>query len=364
MRTSFKVIAALTGLGLIAAMATSRAHAPDETRPKVRPVLSQVVTPRTTETVGPFAGTIEPRYSASVGFKIFGRLVARDVNVGDVVKKGTRLAALDPAVQAVAVLSAEAAVANSEAQFANAVAAEKRQRALLERNVTSPALYELDKKNLDTTAATLAQAKAGLTKAQEELGDAQLYADFDGVVTARTAEVGKVLAAGEPVLTIARPDIKEAVFDVPDAMAAALSPESRFAVALELDPTITTAGRVRLIAPEADPVTRTRRVRLTLDDPPRLFRLGTIIAVSITTAVSSRIDLPSTAFLEQEGKTFVWVVDPTSKTVALCPVTVAARTEIAFVVTDGLAVGDRIVTAGVHSLVAGQVVELLEEASR
>jgi multidrug efflux pump subunit AcrA (membrane-fusion protein) len=61
----------------------------------VRPVLTQVAEPSDTITFGPFAGTIEPRYQAQLGFQIPGRMVARDVTVGDVVKKGQRLAALD-----------------------------------------------------------------------------------------------------------------------------------------------------------------------------------------------------------------------------------------------------------------------------
>jgi membrane fusion protein, multidrug efflux system len=68
-----------------------------EARPIVRPVLSVVAHEQTTQTIGPFAGSIEPRYTVALGFQVFGRLVARDVNVGDVVKKGARLAALDPA---------------------------------------------------------------------------------------------------------------------------------------------------------------------------------------------------------------------------------------------------------------------------
>jgi membrane fusion protein, multidrug efflux system len=373
MRTKFKthaaliglcVIIALTGFGVVIARAVSHPGSREEIAPSVRPVLSVVATPRMTDTLGPFAGTIEPRYSAAVGFKIFGRLAARDVNVGEVVKKGARLAALDRAPQIIAVRSAEAAVASAEARLANASATVQRHRVLLEKHVTAPAQFDVDQENLATAVATLSQAKANLTKAGQDLADTQLYADFNGVVTSRSAEIGQVLAAGQTVLTIARPDVKEAVFDIPDAMADALPPDARFDVALQLDPAVRTVGRVRVIEPEADPATRTRRVRLTLDDPPDAFRLGTTIAVSITTAVSPRIDLPLTALVEQGGKTFVWVTDPTSKAVALRAVTLAARTDTTVVITEGLAAGDRVVTAGVHSLATGQVVKVLEEAVR
>ena len=76
--------------------------------PPLRPVLSVVAMVHTTDTLGPFVGSIQPRYKTDLGFRIFGRMVARFVDVGAVVTKGQEIAALDPAVQALAVRSAEA----------------------------------------------------------------------------------------------------------------------------------------------------------------------------------------------------------------------------------------------------------------
>ena len=62
-------------------------------------------------------------------------------------------------------------------------------------------------------------------------------------------------------------------------------PGTRFGVALELDPSVRAEGAVREIAPQADPVSRTQRVRITLDDPPPSFRLGTTVAAVACTAL-------------------------------------------------------------------------------
>ena len=75
--------------------------------PPVRPVLSVVVEPQTRAGLG-FAGTVEPRYKSDLGFRVLGRIISRDVNVGDVVRKGQRLAALDPVAYQLAVRSAQA----------------------------------------------------------------------------------------------------------------------------------------------------------------------------------------------------------------------------------------------------------------
>jgi RND family efflux transporter MFP subunit len=115
---------------------------------------------------------------------------------------------------------------------------------------------------------------------------------------------------------------------------------------------------VRAVDPTADPTTRTRAVFLTLNDPSDAFRLGITIAVTLTRPVSPRIDLPATALLDKDGKSFVWMVEPARSTVALREVTVLARDEGMATVSSGIAAGDRIVIAGVHSLTSGQVVKV------
>jgi RND family efflux transporter MFP subunit len=314
--------AAICGaVGLVHALAAcgQEAAAP----PVVRPVLSLVAVERTTETLGPFAGTVEPRYTVALGFQVFGRVIARDVKVGDVVTKGQRLAAIDPAVQVISLRSAQASLNSAEAQLATATAAEERERTLLEQRVVPQSQFDLIQQNRETAAANVTQARDKLAKAQDELGYTQLYSSVDGIVTARSAEVGQIVTAGQTIVTVARPDVKEAVFDVPDAIATTLPAAATFTVTWELNPSFRASGRVREIAPEADPTTRTRRVRVTLDNPPDMFLLGTTIQAMRTIDVSPRIDLPPTALLERDGKTAVWVVDPRANTVGLRDVEIA-----------------------------------------
>jgi multidrug efflux pump subunit AcrA (membrane-fusion protein) len=148
---SARATAVLVVIGLthVVAACTDATTAP----PPVRPVLSIVADVRTTDTIGPFAGTIEPRYTVALGFQVFGRLIARDVNVGDVVTKGQQLAAIDPAAQTISVRSAQASLNSAEAQLATATAAEERERTLLEQRVIAPSQFELIQQNRETAAA-------------------------------------------------------------------------------------------------------------------------------------------------------------------------------------------------------------------
>jgi RND family efflux transporter MFP subunit len=327
--------------------------------PPVRPVLSVVATMQSTEQLGPFIGLIEPRYKTDLGFRIFGRMVARFVDVGSVLKKGGEIAVLDPAVQTLAVRSAEASLANAEAQLANTQAEEARLKDLVQRNIIPQAQYDLSRRNFETSQANVTRARASLRKAQDALGYTRLDADFDGVVTQKWAEPGQVLTAGQKVITLARPEVREAVIAVPDRIAERLSHPNDFAITVDLDRVASMkAAGIRAIDPIADPNTRTRNVYLTLNGPPTAFRLGITVAVTFTRPVAPHVDLPATAILEKEGKSFVWVVDAAKGTVSQRAVTVGAREGDNIAVTSGISAGERIVIAGVHSLAEGQAVKV------
>jgi membrane fusion protein, multidrug efflux system len=326
--------------------------------PPIRPVLSLKAQVRTTDTLGPYAGSIEARYATDYGFRLFGRMVARFVDIGAVVTTGQELAVLDPAVQILLVRNAEAAVYGAEAQLANAQAEEARQRPLVERNISPQAQFDIVVQSRETAAANLERARASLRRAQDALSFTRLTADFAGVVTGRYAEPGQTVNAGQKIVRIARPEVREAVIAVPPALADALAARQPFDMVVDLDGAVTTkAAGVRAVDPAADPATRTHIVYLTLDSPPPAFRLGITISVTMSRPVSPRVDLPATALLERDGKTQVWIVDPATGKVALRDVTVVARDGDTVSVGSGVAAGERVVTVGVHSLTAGQLVK-------
>jgi RND family efflux transporter MFP subunit len=327
---------------------------------KVRPVLSAVAE-RQTGASAAFAGTVEPRYSASLAFRVLGRVIARDVNAGDSIKKGARLAALDPVPFDLAVKDARAGLANAEAQLANALSAERRRRTLFEEKHIPSQQLEAVQQAREAAEAAVTQARSVLEKTTEQRSYAELSAEFDGVVTAVNFEVGQVVTAGQPVVTVARPDVREAVIDVPDDVAASLKEGSPFDVALAIDPSKRINGRVREIAPKVDPLTNSQRVKISLDDPPADFRLGTNITAYALEQAAGHIMIPEAALLEQDGKQHVWLVDPAAKTVSLREVKISSQNSQAAIVTAGLKSGDRVVTAGLHSLEPGQFVRIPEE---
>lgn len=330
--------------------------------PPVRPVLSVVAAPQTIADRG-FSGTVQPRYSTDRAFRVLGRITTREVDVGDTVKPGQLLAALDPTVQDLAVRSFEAELSKSEAQLNNARSTEDRQKQLVARTASTQADLDAAVQSRESAAAAVATARSSLAKAREQFGYTRLIADTGGIVTATSAEVGQVVAPGQTVITIAQAEVREAVVDVPDDIAKGMRPGDAFEVTLQIDESVKAAGKVREVAPQADASTRSRRIRITLDAPPPAFRLGSTVTALPRATGAGHIALPATAVLAKDGGTRVWVVDETALTVATRPVVLAGPGSQGIVlVASGIEAGARVVTAGVNSLVEGQKVKLSEGA--
>ncbi|SEN45408.1 RND family efflux transporter, MFP subunit [Pseudomonas sp. ok272] len=352
--------ALLMSLGVLLAACSKQEPPPAP----VRPVLSIEVRTLDQQDLGRFAGSIQARYESNTGFRVAGRIATRNVDVGSEVKAGTLLATLDPTDQQNQLRAAEGDLAKVRAQLINAQATARRQQELFNQGVGAQAQLDIAQTDLKTTQASLDQAKAAVSQARDQLGYTQLRNDHDAVVTGWSAEAGQVVTAGQQVVTLARPDIKEAVIDLPADLAGQLPADVVFAVETQLDPSIHTTATVREIEPQAQSATRTRRARLTLADTPSGFRLGTAISVTLRTAIAPRIELPRSALQEVAGKPRVWVIDPQTQTVSPRDVTVLSRDEERVILGQGVTNGERVVSAGVNSLEPGQKVKIDEESPR
>jgi membrane fusion protein, multidrug efflux system len=266
----------------------------------VRPVLSTVVEPTDSSSTAA-VGTVEPRYKTDLSFRVLGRLIARRVNVGDTVKQGEIVAAIDSTALGLALRSAKADLSRSQSQLANASATEQRQRTLITTDTTSKETLDNAVQVQAGAQASVARAQANLTKAIEQLSYAQVKADFAGVVTAVSADVGQVVSPGQTVITVARPDIREAVVDIGPDFPVPLRVGLPFTVSLQILPTVHVDGQIREIAPQADPVTRTRRVRIALNDPPPTFRLGATVTAKLATHQRPILRVPESAVLHERG---------------------------------------------------------------
>ncbi|EPM53312.1 RND family efflux transporter MFP subunit [Pseudomonas syringae pv. actinidiae ICMP 19071] len=330
----------------------------------IRPVVFVEAQPESMQDFGRFAGNIQARYQSVLGFRVAGRIARRNVDVGSEVKKGDLLATLDPTDQQNNVRGRQGDLANVQAQWINAQAKARRQQELFDRGVGAQAQLDVALTDLKTASSSLEQAKAAAQQARDQLSYSELRSDHDAVVTEWKVEAGQVVTAGQEVVTLARPDIKEAVIDLPAALADQLPRDVVFTVASQLNPDINTTATIREIEPQADRTTRTRRARLSLAETPAAFRLGTAISVTLSSTITARMRLPINALQDIDGKRQIWIVDPQSQTVNPRDVNIISRDNDSFVLANGVKAGEKVVSAGVNSLKPGQKVKVDEESPR
>jgi multidrug efflux pump subunit AcrA (membrane-fusion protein) len=131
-RTRFFVVASAIASVLTMAGCKQEAKAPEP----VRPVLSTVLqTAASGSTLA--VGTVQPRYETNLGFRVLWPLIARPVNVGDLVAEGQTVAAIDPTALELAVRSAKADFSKAQALLENAVGTEERKRILIKTDATT-----------------------------------------------------------------------------------------------------------------------------------------------------------------------------------------------------------------------------------
>lgn len=335
----------------------------EERAEPIRPVLSMLAEPRESIASG-FVGTVEAKFSTDLGFQVLGRITARHVSVGDLVKQGQVLATIDATALQLAVNQAEADLASATAKLDLARLNEQRQKTLVASAASTKEQLETATQSREAAEATVQQQQASLTKAKEQLTYADLTAETDGVVSGISAEVGQVVAAGQTVMTIARLDARDAVVDIPDSFDKLTMIGTPFDVTLQANPSVKVSGTVRESTPQSDSATRTRRTKIALTAPPENFRLGSTVTATPVAPSEGYIWLPESAVSMAAGEAFVWVVDTQTKTVARKTVTTRPSATGGVDILSGLEKGQRVATAGVNSLTDNQSVKVPDEMSR
>lgn len=351
------------GVVLTIMLSLAACSKPEPLPDPVRAVRTQTVAAQSAGGVLEFAGEVRARTESRLGFRVGGKIVRRQVELGDAVKAGQVLAQLDPQDLKLGQDAARAALASAQANLDMTQADLKRYRELREQGFISSA--ELDRREMATTAARAqfdqARAQAGVQGNQAAY--AALTADAPGVVTGVDAEPGMVVAAGATVLRLARDGARDVVFAIPEdkvALVKALGGQpGRFKVRLWGEGAVLLPATLREVAASADPVTRTFSVKVDVGTGQAIdLRLGqtATVLVELPQAVGV-VKLPLSALKEEQGRSAVWVVDKEAMTVSLQTVQVAGADGNDAVISAGLAPGQVVVTAGVHVLTPGQKVK-------
>jgi len=351
---------------ILPALAIALSGCKQETKvepPEPRPVRTVTAEKSEVGELVVLTGQIKAENEAALAFRIGGRIVERFAGVGDHVEPDQVLATLDPQNELNGLRSAQAALSAAQAQLAEARNTFDRQSHLMERGFTTKVLFDQAQQGLRTAQSRVDDAHAQLQIAEDRVSYTRLKANVTGAITARGAEAGEVVQAGQMVFQVARHDGRDAVFDVPAQVIRSAPPDPKIIVALTDAPSVTAMGRVRQVDPQADPVTRTFRVRVSLIDPPATMRLGATVAGRMQLESSPGIAIPASALTNIDGQPAVWIVDPSSLTVSLRNVEVQRFDPGSVVISEGLEGGEIVVSAGVQALHPGQKIRLLGSSS-
>ncbi|MBI1392807.1 MAG: efflux RND transporter periplasmic adaptor subunit [Alphaproteobacteria bacterium] len=306
-----------------------------------------------------YAGVIEAARAADIGFEVSGRVVEVSIDIGSDVKRGDVLGRLDVVRLSASVSELEARLSEAEANRLQAQQEFDRQRALDAENATSEARVQSARAALASAAASVASLEAQIRSARADLNDAVLRAPFDGVVTARTFDVGDVVQAGAAAIRLVQSSSREARVAMPIDVASELKTG---------DPArLVWRGRtyeasVKSVVPEVDAASRSATVVVALP-------------AEATPAIGETVTLLLRQTIQQSG---YWV--PVASLVAdlkgLFAVQIAsvtdegafriARAPVQVLYTDGerafvsgtLQAGDEVVVQGTNRVSPGQYVVL------
>ncbi|MGH8751156.1 MAG: efflux RND transporter periplasmic adaptor subunit [Burkholderiales bacterium] len=328
---------------------------------EVRPAQVQKIVIGDYETKASYSGEVRARYETALGFRVGGKIVQRLVDVGSKVQKGTLLARLDPEDTQLSARGAQSQYAAAKADYQQARADLARYTELLEKKFISQAEYDRRLNTYNVARARLDQANSQLQISENQAFYTALRADQAGVVTAIEAEAGQVVAAGQVVMRIARPEEKEVVINIPENRLQELRNAKDVEISLWAQPNNIYRGKIREISPSADAATRTYAVKVAVLEAGQLMQLGMTANVFFKRELPGEIaTVPLTALYQKDQQPAVWVVDAASGKVTLTSVQVGEYRENSATILAGLHNGDLVVTAGVHKLIPGQKVRVLD----
>lgn len=356
--SSKSLTAIVSAIGLCAVVTVSGCSKKAEKTEDIRPVRAVQTSFEGSEISTEFSGEVRARVESRLGFRVPGKIVARKVELGTLVKRGQVLLQLDPQDLLLGQAQAKAGLLAAESNRDLARAEFKRYQELRDKNFVAQAVLEAKETAYRAAQASYEQAKAGFSNQSNQAGYASLIADVDGVVTAIEAEVGQVVAAGSPVVRVAKSGDADVVVGIPEDKINSIRRMLDVKVRLWANPQVVHNAKLRELSPIADPVTRTFIAKISLPDTAKDVQLGMTAMVSFGMKnPQAMIRLPLTALFQEKGVSSVWIVE--AGTVRLVPVQIGSTSGEDILIASGLQAGQTVITAGVNLLKAGQKVSIL-----
>lgn len=353
-----KRLAMYIGVMLIgASIALSGCGAEKAAAPKAPLVKSMVIGETESGVKNTFSGTVHGFFESPLAFQVGGRIMQRYVTSGERVSAGQALFKVDSKDAEEQAAAARSQLNAAEASYRLAQSTLARYEKLHSVSAISDLAIDQTRNQAELAAAQLESAQAALSRAENNLGFTVLSADRDGIVGATLYEVGQVVAAGTPVVSIIDDSQLDVYISLTEKQYREYSVGMPCTVTFWALPNVSVEGRVREVAAAPNAQTGTYDAKVTLVDPPENIAVGMTAEVKFGDREDCKgIMIPLSAMATQDQKPSVWVIRDNK--VTLTPIKVGRYGEDTVEIIEGLAKGDRIVTAGVSKLAEGEEVRV------
>ncbi len=333
-------------------------------------------------------GTVEARRNWMIGPTVAGRVLSVKVDVGDLVKAGQLLAEMDPvdidqrlASLDASIERARSAQAAALAQQADAVARRelaasnmRRNQDLADKNFISSVALESITQTKASADAALDSAQANATGAAQDLNRAKadraaliqqranvrMIAPSDGVVSARDAEPGSTVVAGQSVLRLIDPTSLWVTLRVDQGRSGGLAQGLKALMVLRSQPQTSMTGTVARVELLGDSVTEERMAQLAFDKAPVGVSVGEMVEATIELpSIPQSLIVPTASIQRQVGATGVWRMElgkPVFVPVKLGVASLDGKTQI----IDGLKAGDEVAVYSQKPLSAGARLQIVD----
>ncbi len=336
----------------------------------IRPVISMLVGDVVKFTEQTYPGRAKPTQEVNISFEVSGRMIKRQVDVGDSLKKGDVLAELEADRYEAEVGRLKAERASAQAELENAEKQLARQAKLLEDGFSTQARVDELVAAVRSTRSQSDAISAALDRAEIDRSHTVVYAPFDGTVSETFVEEFQNVVAKQPVLRILDTSQIEMDVNVPEALIGLTSYVTEIRVRFKPLPGLEIPASIKEIGNEASLTTRTYPVTIVMDQPEgaeiRPGMAGEAVAVVELPEdlVERGVEVPVAALFSPDDassdEAFVWIVEEAGSVVSRRQVTVLTTSGRGVRIT-GVNTGDRIVTAGASYLTDGQPVRLLQQ---
>lgn len=324
-----------------------------------------------------YPATIKGTQDIEVRPQVSGFIVKLYVDEGATVRKGQPLFLIDPTQYKAAVDQADAAVKTAESSLRTMELTEKNKHMLFEKQIISSFEYETAVNNLLSARAALAQAKAALVSAKQNLDFCTVKSPSDGVIGTFPYRIGALVSASiaDPLTTVSEIKDLYVYFSMTEKELLNLTRaggtlkeqlEKMPAVKLELadGSMYEFEGKIDAVSGVIDQSTGSVSMRAIFPNTKNVLRSGGMANVIFPYTIPNAILVPQNATVEIQDKKFVYVLQPDS-TVKYTEIQISPMNDGKnFIVTNGLKANDKIVIEGVQQLSDGRKIVPITKAQQ